>query len=276
MPEAEGSSPGEERREITADALLAANRTESLIERYGSVSQTETWALFTRTTQRITVNGFYVLYTEENHDDGEKPYSVWEMHLEVDNTDISVSDTAADAPDGFIDYDLQNGMEMILTQNAWEDSSPFLRMILSDPGTYRIEAEDDVVVCRFEGKDGLYAPGRFLADPESLILNALLWEDENGKPVEEGKTVFTYGDPPLAESLFSSLEHTRRVVYHIEREGETSDLALAWPAGWYLTVNFKMGCQLFHDKARTEPIRSIMAVPADGNDHEIWVTDNPS
>jgi len=269
-------SPEKERPEITAAALLAANQSELLIERYGTATQTETWSLFTRTTQRRTVNGYNVLYTEENHHhSGEEPYSGWVLHLSAADTDIEVSDVKADAPQGFIDYDHQNALE-IPFRNDWEDSSPFLRMILSDPEAFRIETDDDAVVCRFDGKVGLYDPGHFLADPESLLLTSLGGEHENAEPVEEGKTVFTYGDPPLAESLLSALEQTRRVVYHIERNGETSDLALDWPAGWYLTVHFKSGCQLFADEARTEPIHPIMAVPADGSNHEIWVTDNPS
>ena len=82
----------------------------------------------------------------------------------------------------------------------------------------------------------------------------------------------TYMPPTRAAAeLARASDDLRTLSYHVHLDGEDRDYEFQIPCGWEFVLGAYGDITFYDDAGMTHPIEN--RIPADGLDHEIWVSD---
>ena len=117
----------------------------------------------------------------------------------------------------------------------------------------------------YEQEDGTHATGICCVDLEPMLITSLDLEATGAKiAVTVGEEV------PFAAEFAKMFEYVRTVTYHTELHGEAREYVYTVPASWSLTFSADPDAQFYADAGYTVPAENY--IPADGQDHELWVS----
>ena len=82
----------------------------------------------------------------------------------------------------------------------------------------------------------------------------------------------TYMPPTRAAAeLGKAAEELRTLTYHVHLFGEEGEYAFRVPGSWEFVLGAYGDISFYEDAGLTKPTEN--KIPADGQDHEIWVSD---
>ena len=163
---------------------------------------------------------------------------------------------------------------LYFTYSEWEGTPAASAMITKEPLPY---AEDELLSELFEGEitflesaDGV-SVYRVSGDSERICrvdaenLRLLSCRDN------DDSISLSYGGTHPGSDFLSAWDGTRTITYHVTG-GETYDLKFNYPKEWQFLPLFQEEAEYYTDPGLTETAERI--VPADGQNHEIWVAAN--
>ena len=161
---------------------------------------------------------------------------------------------------------------LYFTYSEWEGTPAASAMITKEPLPY---AEDELLSELFGGEitflesaDGV-SVYRVSGDSERICrvdaenLRLLSCRDN------DDSISLSYGGTHPGGEFLSAWDETRTIKYHVSGS-EQYNLKFDYPKGWQFLPLFEEEAEYYTDPDMTEPTDRL--VPADGQNHEIWVT----
>lgn len=267
VPEGEGwDTLGFSRSELTE-----ANRITNLTARYGTVTVSETAEYgesdtsFFRYGEQIVMIGTFRSFFAE----GEETEASYGSAGDLDFSLLSEGVAASAIPGG----ELPEPEYVALYTNAEGEfyrNDLFIAGSVPEGDVIQAERENGVVTFLVEAayETGDRRPVYFFAvEEETLrILSYGEYEGEWSCTASFGETV------PFAEEYERAMEDTRTLTYHTQLGGEARDYLYVVPSSWSFSLSLGgEGIAFTSDEAGLQPAEN--RIPADGEDHEIWVSD---